>query len=414
MLRARVGQGRSEALSALGRQGRPRHRNPLALQRGERRRRRRRLRRLDEASPRSRRRPAHGGHGSGRKRNRHDPRRPRLVARSDEALPRAGAAGTDGRIWRQHKDDLIPEFRAVWEAGRRQNRRHVGGSLRPRARHGRNLHGLALRPLHEPCRRSRQGRVSAADVRQRGADPARLSARPLSQRRAPAPSDRRLAGRRAGDRFPRARHLLSRTSSSGAKSIDRGGNPLFIPEAVRESRSAANIFYAVGQHDAMGLSPFAIDHINDPQVQPLRQSYELLEQLAPLILEHQGRGTMAGVVPNVPFEGGPIPTSSKSSWAATRSTSRSKSRPKPTNTPGLDPGEWLSGGVILHEGPHEYLIAGTGLIVTFAPSEPNSHHERAGISQHRSGPLRRRRVACDAAFERRRKPSGPPSAYPSW
>jgi len=163
------------------------------------------------------------------------------------------------------------------------------------------------------------------------------------------------------------------------RKYDRGGNPLFIPEAVRESRSAANVFYAIGAHDAMGLSPFAIDSIYGEAGRPLRQSYQLLEELMPRVLKHQGRGTMTGVLPNVPFAGEPIPTSETVTLGDYALTITFEKPPAAGNTPGLDPGQWLSGGIIFSEGPGEYLIAGTGIIVTFASAEPNEKHEKAGI-----------------------------------
>jgi len=45
----------------------------------------------------------------------------------------------------------------------------------------------------------------------------------------------------------------------------RSGNPLFIPEAKRGEESAANVFYAIGQHDAIGFCPFSIESISDPE-----------------------------------------------------------------------------------------------------------------------------------------------------
>ena len=72
------------------------------------------------------------------------------------------------------------------------------------------------------------------------------------------------------------------------------GNPLFIPEMQRAADGARNIFYAIGQHDAIGTSPFAVDSIEDAKQAPLGKSYEVLQQLAPLILKHQGKGEMAG------------------------------------------------------------------------------------------------------------------------
>jgi hypothetical protein len=76
----------------------------------------------------------------------------------------------------------------------------------------------------------------------------------------------------------------------------RRGNPLFIPEMRRDAEGARNIFYAVARHDAIGISPFGVDSLVSPADEPLAQCYRLLGQLAPLILEHQGHGTMTGFV----------------------------------------------------------------------------------------------------------------------
>ena len=84
----------------------------------------------------------------------------------------------------------------------------------------------------------------------------------------------------------------------------RGGNPLFIPETRGQLAGAANVMLAVGRYNAMGFSPFAIDRglFDDGPVfeapgggSELARSYELLEQLSPLILENQGRNTIGAV-----------------------------------------------------------------------------------------------------------------------
>jgi beta-galactosidase GanA len=72
------------------------------------------------------------------------------------------------------------------------------------------------------------------------------------------------------------------------------GNALFIPEMHRDADGARNVFYAIGQHDAIGTSPFAVDSLENPAQTPLSNSYAVLQQLAPVILEHQGRAAMAG------------------------------------------------------------------------------------------------------------------------
>lgn len=72
------------------------------------------------------------------------------------------------------------------------------------------------------------------------------------------------------------------------------GNPLFIPEMRPTEDGARNVFYAIGEHDAIGTSPFAVDSLTEPQDTPLARSYAALRQVAPLILEVQGQGAMAG------------------------------------------------------------------------------------------------------------------------
>jgi hypothetical protein len=160
------------------------------------------------------------------------------------------------------------------------------------------------------------------------------------------------------------------------RKFDRGGNPLFIPEALRGCRAAAYALYVVGQHNAMGLSPFAIDSNDGAAGQPLAHSYALLRQLAPLILKHQAEGTIRGMAPDVPFAGAPLPAKQVIELGDYRFTAKFERPPQPVNLPGLEPGESLTGGLIIQEGPDKFLIAGTGLVVTFATNSPE---EQAGI-----------------------------------
>ena len=75
----------------------------------------------------------------------------------------------------------------------------------------------------------------------------------------------------------------------------RSGNPLFIPEMQRDIRAASNFFYAIGQYDAIGVSPFGLE--SDPAAAiEVGRSYEVLAQMAPVILANQGKGVIGGVV----------------------------------------------------------------------------------------------------------------------
>src|SRR5262249_6405775 len=84
--------------------------------------------------------------------------------------------------------------------------------------------------------------------------------------------------------------------SEWCKKYQRAGNPLFIPEAVLSPLTSVDALYAIGQHDAIGFGPFSIESIQNPESSPLAQSYALLKQLAPLILENQGKAAMAGLL----------------------------------------------------------------------------------------------------------------------
>jgi hypothetical protein len=77
--------------------------------------------------------------------------------------------------------------------------------------------------------------------------------------------------------------------------FSRSGNPSFIPESRGDARGVANAIWAFGSRDAIGFSPFGIDRFAGPDSE-LARGYDVLSQVAPLILEHQGQGTMAAVL----------------------------------------------------------------------------------------------------------------------
>jgi beta-galactosidase GanA len=81
----------------------------------------------------------------------------------------------------------------------------------------------------------------------------------------------------------------------------RAGNPLFIPETFGGAAGQAHVFYAIGQHETIGFSPFGIDSFAEQEREllmdannDLGKSYEALTKLAPIILQHEGQGEMAG------------------------------------------------------------------------------------------------------------------------
>jgi len=138
------------------------------------------------------------------------------------------------------------------------------------------------------------------------------------------------------------------------RKYQRSGNPLFIPEAMAVPFASVNALYAIGQHDAIGFSPFSIENLDDETGKAVTASYQLLSQIAPLILEKQGRALMAGLLPE-----GPEQRSPQQLKLGDYVMNVNYERPSnPASTV-------LSGGLVISLGPSEFIFAGTNLTVTF-------------------------------------------------
>ena len=167
----------------------------------------------------------------------------------------------------------------------------------------------------------------------------------------------------------------------------RNGNPLFVPESRGDAAGVANAFYAVGQHAAIGYSPFGIDNTGrlvalrpDPgqmgpteiENLPLPRGYAVLRQLAPVILEHQAKGTIAAAWLNSQNQKQDIPLGDYMLNVDLR-----RNRRNPNQVPNF------GYGVFVTLGPDEYLVAGTDIQVTFMPRTPGP--PIAGIADAEAG-----------------------------
>ncbi len=141
------------------------------------------------------------------------------------------------------------------------------------------------------------------------------------------------------------------------------GNPLFIPEIRLENGNAARVFYAFGQHDAMGFSPFSVEDIAVPEEYPLTHSYTVLRQLLPLLAEKQGKGETNGLW----FDG------EKTEQVLTRNGYSLICRHDYTlgwDSKARDGSPWPeSGAMVIELSPTEYLVAGTGVVLTFEKAD---------------------------------------------
>jgi beta-galactosidase GanA len=149
-----------------------------------------------------------------------------------------------------------------------------------------------------------------------------------------------------------------------ARAFDVPGNPFFIPETGRQpAATPANALYAFGAHDAMGFSPFAIEDFAEDD--SLGEAYAVLEQLAPLILEHQGQGTIAGVRPVVAFDG----AVDEAPREVRLGEHTLRVRFVDPFTPRDQQDIAAHGGLVIQLAPEAYLVAGKGLTVTFSADE---------------------------------------------
>lgn len=152
----------------------------------------------------------------------------------------------------------------------------------------------------------------------------------------------------------------------------RSGNPLFVPESAAGIRGAANAFVAIGRFAAIGYSPFGIEsRETDSANGPIHYAYGLLEQLTPLILEHQAKGTIQGVSFTAQNPNERIVMGNYTLHTALLSNRRSTEVPE------------NGYGIIMQLAPDEFLVAGAGLQVTFA-TNPASR-EMVGLATVEEG-----------------------------
>ena len=98
---------------------------------------------------------------------------------------------------------------------------------------------------------------------------------------------------------------------------------------------------------------------NDPDA----FGYDLLSRLAPLILEHQGKGEMSAVLlrPNDPPQKIQVGNYTLEAGAARRRGAPSAQAPQQAPSPVA---------MFIATGPDEYIAVGSGVTVTFSPNTP--------------------------------------------
>lgn len=136
-------------------------------------------------------------------------------------------------------------------------------------------------------------------------------------------------------------------------------NVLFVPEIRRFDGNAAQAFYVIGEKNAIGLSPFSIENGTDAPDAASVKGYALLEKMQPILLAHQGDGSMNGLY----FDND---STERVLYRDGMKITANHYFTLPWDPRATDGSEWPSvGGVIIRIAPREYIVAGSGVVVKF-------------------------------------------------
>ena len=140
----------------------------------------------------------------------------------------------------------------------------------------------------------------------------------------------------------------------------RNNNTLFIPEMQFDKTCAAKAFFIIGHYKALGFSPFSIESENDAAI-PLSKSYGVLQQLTPLIVNKQWLN----------MDGFLLDKQNRNSTVKMGRYNLSVSH-EATLSWSLEARDLVwstTGGIVLQTSPDEFLIGGSGIVITFENSD---------------------------------------------
>lgn len=171
--------------------------------------------------------------------------------------------------------------------------------------------------------------------------------------------------------------LYFKNFSDWVDAYNVSGNTVFIPENLRDEKASVNALYAIGQCDAIGYCPFGIEYIAGAAYSLICQSYSVLAQLEPLILANRGTDRLTACIPQGTEQRQPKQVTI--GGVVMSVTYDQPNQPAiedgviSTNSGGTLP----NGAIIIETAPEEFVIAGIGVTVTFAPADAT--REKMGI-----------------------------------
>jgi len=141
----------------------------------------------------------------------------------------------------------------------------------------------------------------------------------------------------------------------------QNGNPLLIPETSAGAGVTARAIFAFCRYDAICFSPFGVDRASPSS--ELTSAYTLLGQLSPMILAHQGDGTMSALMFNASD-----PAQKVTVGDYTMQVTATRPRGGPAASAPAAAATSLY-ALFIKTGPEEYYMVGNGVSVTFASTK---------------------------------------------
>ena len=152
-------------------------------------------------------------------------------------------------------------------------------------------------------------------------------------------------------------------------------NRLFIPESRCCENSGQRALYAFGEHQALGFSPFAIDQARPEETQSVTQAYALLRQVFALEQAHKPQNSWGLLFDQEDKERIVEDTADDVVMTCRHFFTL------PWDARATDGSTWPEGGAMLLKlGKHDYLLAGSGVVVDF-----KTRGEKAQEEQRRLG-----------------------------
>ena len=147
-------------------------------------------------------------------------------------------------------------------------------------------------------------------------------------------------------------------------------NQLFIPESRCCVNSGVRAMYVFGEHNAIGFSPFAIDQATETETESVTKAYDLIRQLF-YLSSHRSWGLLFNQQDKECI------INDNQTILTCRHFFTLPWDPRATNG-----SEWPEGGgILLKLDTNEYLLAGSGIVVSFATTYEKAFEDEKTLGE---------------------------------